>query len=422
MDEFVETQDSSWLQNIKTAFAGIVFAPLFCLAGFYMLKYGEIKHANSTIGLKKVEKKVVPEKAGRNGDLIKVDGYIEARATHTDTENGLTRKAIKLRRKVYTYQWIENKKTRKKRKAGGGSTKTTTYTYSKAWRQGIKSSSSFKHPEGHQNPRSPLFQDRIFSQEVIKLDDYTLMTRLANNLRAYRALDIESKMLSRPDDFQFYRDTTRVISSGNDTPSYPITALFSGIGTPDNPEIGDTKIHFSEVKAGDYSVIGMKRDMTLKAMAHKDLKIYNGSEEGAIGWSGKAGYFGMIFSGHPSKELMFEKTHDSIDFWFVLLRFGGLLFVVAGCMIVARPVQLLLSFIPFFGFLWEKLVFKIMQVIGTFAALCISGFYWFKHNQFANLTIYDFYFLVGVLLFLLFVHSLRVEVRMNGEEVYMDEF
>lgn len=422
MDEFIETQDFTWLQRVKASIAGIVFAPLFCFAGFYMLKYGEIKHANSTIGLKKIEQQVVEEKDGRNGDLIKVDGYIRATKTHVDNEVGLTRKAIKLKRRVYTYQWTERKETRKKRTRGGGEKKTTTYTYSKSWQEGIKNSNNFKHPEGHENPSSTLFSTQIFSQPSIKLDDYTLMNRLAYNLKNYRRLDIDKRMLSRPNDYQFFIDTTRVVSYAGSTPSYPITALFSGIGTPETPEIGDTKITFSEVKAGDYSIVGVKRDNTLKAMAHKDLQIYNGSENGFIRWSQKEGYFGMIFLGHPSKEVMFKKTHSSIDFWFVLLRFGGLLFLVAGFMIVARPVQLILSFIPFFGFLWEKLVFKIMQVTGAAVALCISGFYWIKYNQFSNLTVYDFYFLVGVLLFLLFVHSLRVEVHSNGQEIYMDEF
>lgn len=51
--------------------------------------------------------------------------------------------AIKLERKIETYQWEEDSKEENKDNYGGSQTTTTTYTYKKVWDEGINNSSDF---------------------------------------------------------------------------------------------------------------------------------------------------------------------------------------------------------------------------------------------------------------------------------------
>lgn len=95
----------------------------------------------------------------------------------------------------------------------------------------------------------------------------------------------------------------------------------------------------------------------------------------------------MLFSGDQSVKEMFKKVHQSNDKMFVVLRFVGLIFVVAGFVLFGSPLKLLFAWIPFFGAVWEVVVFKIMQVFGTLASLCISGYYFLRYNSISNLTI-----------------------------------
>ncbi|MCP4440552.1 MAG: hypothetical protein GY810_16525, partial [Aureispira sp.] len=131
------------------------------------------------------------------------------------------------------------------------------------------------------------------------------------------------------------------------------------------------------------------------------------------------GHFGLIFQGKKELAEISKDLYNESNFAFILLRFLGLLFVVAGCAIYTNPVKILFSWLPFIGPVWEAVVFKLTLVIGSFISICISGFYFLWYNQISNLSIYDFYFLIAVILLILFSKNLSASV--NNNVVYNNE-
>lgn len=190
---------------------------------------------------------------------------------------------------------------------------------------------------------------------------------------------------------------------------------------PDDPQIGDTRIEYWHIPTDVYTVVGQKSRNMIIPQTNKDLFIHSELPCGGVRHS-PLGNFGMLFSGDQTVKEMFKKVHQANDKLFVILRFVGLIFVVAGFALFGNPLKLLFAWIPFFGRIWELVVFKIMQVLGTLAAICISTYYFLRYNSISNLTIYDLYFVFAVILFLFFVNNLSVSVSSNGKEVFSEDF
>jgi len=432
MDEFVETTTTSWVQRISGAIAGLIFAPLFIFAGFYALKHGEITHAKTTNALKVVVNDVASPDDARVGDVFRYVGTVYSPGEKfQDTQFDVAIDAIKVYRQVYTYQWVERKKEKKKRTATGGERTEKTYTYSRKWNLELINSNRFKIPEGHQNPRRRVAEPLLFEQEEILMGQYILHEKFRDALLNYKILPLNQDMFSSVQ-YVILDTINSVICPGdkfgkNISKAYygssksKTSSLYLGNGMPEAPQIGDSRIEYWYIPTDVYTVVGQKSRNMIIPKSNKDLFIHSELPCGGVRHS-PHGDFGMLFSGDQTVKEMFKIVHQSNDKIFVILRFVGLIFVVAGFAILGSPLGLLFAWLPFFGRIWEKVVFKIMQVLGTLTGICISAFYFLKYNSLANLTIYDLYFVFAVLLFLFFVNGLSVSVQANGKEVFSGDY
>ena len=179
MDEYTEVVEISWFARFRNAIGGLIFAPLFFLVGFMMLKHGEISHAKTTIGLKNIVGKVKSLEEANYGDLVYVTDVVKSPDKWLlDEQTGLDLKALKLYRKVYTWQWVEKAKEKKKRTVSGGTKKEITYKYETRWVSDFRYSEEgefgrgyevdfdkFKHPLGHENPKHRPYTSRLFTHE-----------------------------------------------------------------------------------------------------------------------------------------------------------------------------------------------------------------------------------------------------------------
>lgn len=467
MDQYTEVSTTSYKGRVRNAIAGLVFAPLFCTVAFLALKYGEIRHAETTFALKDVIHEVKSPEEARLDDLFYISGPIEApKKPLVDDEFGVQVKGLKLYRKVYQRQWVEKKKTKKKKGAFGQEKKETTYTYTEKWvsehtnRFGSTdkdlqyNSDRFKYKEGHENVKEWAYRSKLFSQQSLSIEGYTLGERLNEVLLDFEQYNTDNSAVKSirqavvdtlskvqcPSSRELYHHinnnkksntgylasdrnnhiSTRGVRSTAVEGTNNTLSAFIGTGTPEEPQIGDIRIEYWYIPSKVYTVVGQKKHGTIKAQKRDSLFIR--SEVSCGGRYHSDGYFGFVFSGEQSKKEIFKTVHRENDIFFVLLRFIGLLFMVGGFALFGNPLRLLFAWIPFLGPIWEKVVFKIMQVLGTLTALCISAFYFFKHNSVLNLTIYDLYFAFAVILFLLFCNNLRTSVSSGDEEVFSEDF
>ncbi len=432
MDEFVQKTIISWPQRMAGAIAGLIFAPIFVFAGFFALKHGEIKHAKTTNALNVVIHEVESPEEARVGEVFRYVGTVYSPGErYRDEQFNLEIDAIKVYRQVYSYQWFERESERKKRTANGEETTEKTYTYSKKWSRTLINSDRFKIREGHENPKTRAAEPQLFEQEEILMGQYILHEKFRKALLNYRLLPLRQDMFSSveymildtlntaicPGD-QLKTDISKASYGGSRTKT---SSLYLGNGMPDNPQIGDTRIEYWYLPTEVYTVVGEKSRNMIIPQSNSDLFIHSELPCGGVRHS-PYGDFGMLFSGDQTVKEMFQIVHRSNDKMFVLLRFIGLVFVVAGFAIFGNPLRLLFGWIPFLGAIWEKIVFKIMQVLGTMVSIGISVYYFLNYNSISNLTIYDLYFVFAVILFLFFINGLSVSVRANGGEVFAEDF
>lgn len=454
MDHFEEVKTVSWIQRYKSAVAGVVFAPLFICAGFLALKYGEIEHANTTNALKNIQPKVKEENIARNGDLFYFTDTIKAEHYLEDEEIGIKLESVKLFRRVYTWQWKEIIHKETKRSFWGGKTTTLTYDYKKGWHHQLIDHKLFKYPETHENPAMREYDSLLLNNRRADFGKYQLDTILLATLKNYSLVKLHSTMF--PPKTIIGKDSTECLSINFFTSKYsggtysnaadnqrsysngstnvntegsggaysndivPSDYVFMGKNIK-SPEIGDTKIVYWHIPEDEYTIMGQKNENMIQSFRHDHMFVTSEVSCGGFEHS-HIGHFGILLSGKQTIEQMFDKVHNQNNMLFIVLRLAGVIFMFGGFLIFGHPLILLFGWLPFVGVVWEKLIFKILQVISFAVSLSISGFYWAQYNNIHNLSVWDLYFGVVIILLLIFCYSASAEVKSGNHTIYSGEF
>ncbi len=428
MDHFEEVIHISWWQRVKSAILGLIFAPLFLLVGFLAIKHGEIDHAKSTNGLKGVQEQVVSDTIFQEGQIIRYSDTIKAIGKLEDKAFDLDIPAIKLFRQVLTYQWIEIITEHSEKTMTGGKTKVKTYDYELGWADKLINSNHFKHKEGHENPKKRKYAPKFFYQKDAHIGAYKLGNRLYRSVLDYERLELNpsiikgDKYLRRTKTKQIgYLQLDSEISQGNRSQSnkeISTTALF--LEKELTPVLGNTKIVYWYIPTDVYTIIGKKQGSNINAIESDSLFIRSDISGGVF--HSAQGHFGMIFQGNKTTKEMFRVTHKENDIMYNALRFCGLVFTVAGVVMLGAPLILLFAWIPVFGALWERIAYKFLWFIGTLLATSTISYYWFQNNNISNTTIWDWIFFGVVLLMLILTPKLRVGVSSGGRNVYSEDY
>lgn len=179
-----------------------------------------------------------------NNKLVHVWGPLSATPVLSDEAYGVEIHAVKLKRRVQMFQWVEEESSLQSEDTPGMPS-DTSYSYSFAWRDKVVDSSAFSIPWGHDNPKTIPVESTIRVAETVSVGVY----RLAGELK------------------EEFNDFTPF--SGDEQPSEGEVKLHGGMYylTKDiyNPDIGDLRIQFYFAgKAGEMvSVVGQQRGDTL---------------------------------------------------------------------------------------------------------------------------------------------------------------
>ena len=183
-----ETTTESWGSRLGNSIKGVVIGGVLFIAGIPLLFWNEGRSVKTTKALEEGASVCVSlpnadsVDATKDGQLVHVTGTaITDDVLSDDLFPGISSKAMHLTRKVEYYQWVENKKTEKKKNVGGSETTTTTYTYSKKWVTKPEDSSVFKEA-GHDN--------QVFLPEAVNAH------QIAQSAR-YGAFELTTDQISR---------------------------------------------------------------------------------------------------------------------------------------------------------------------------------------------------------------------------------
>ena len=322
VDRYTEVTRTGWGKRIGQSLSGALIGGLLFLGSFVVLWWNEgraIAEARALaegagavidVGIDAVEPK-------HEGKLLHVTGAVDARPEARDEATGIAVDALKLRRVVEMYQWVEKRSSKEEKKLGGGSETVTVYEYEQAWNDDPIDSSGFKKSETHANPSEwPLRSDSFAAGEVT-LGAFTLAQPVRDALGRWQ--DLPAQIAAQlPQQFGEFRR----IANGR---------LYRG-ADPERPQVGDMRVRYEYQPEATYSIIakqtGGMLDRYVASNGREVLLVEDGSVPAA-----------KMFEGAQSR--------NSLITW--LVRLGGTVLMWIGLSMVFAPISRVLDVLPMLG-------------------------------------------------------------------------
>ncbi len=316
--------NQSWFSRIKESFVGILIGLLLFLAAFPVLFLNEGRALKTAKGLEEGARSVVSVEADvidktMDKKLVHVTGEATTVEELDDSAFNVIINAVALRRTAEMYQWEESKKSETKDKLGGGQETVTTYSYQKSWSKTPINSESFQERQGHTNPATMPFTERIERASLVTLGAYRLPPSLILKMDDFQPLPVTQAM---------YEKLPAPIQSKSS-----VDNGFLYIGeNPQSPQIGDTRISFQIVKPGPVSVVARQIGNSFEPYTTKTNTV-----------------IAFLYNGTHSAENMFQNEISANATLTWILRGLGAFLMFFGLMLIFRPIAVMASVVPFIG-------------------------------------------------------------------------
>jgi hypothetical protein len=347
-DQFVRTTHQSYGNRITTSCKQMAAAPIFLIIGIWLLVWNEGNSISQHKALKEGLAVVVDLfentntiDPGLEGSLIHFTGQATTDSQITDPIFGVgPEHVLKLKRNVEMYQWVESKHTETTKNTGGSTDTTTTYTYTKAWKDTLQSGFEGE-PEGHENPTSMLYVAQSFVADDIRVGAFPLSSEILSKIYWWQplpdSLSTES-ILEQP-------NTSYVTISGNAFYFRTADEATTTTTTTTTPQIGDTRVSFQIIPSQVVSVVARQTG--------SGLSTYTASAGGSVL---------LVEAGYHDPAEMFKHANQALTVQTWLFRFLGWLLVFVAISSIMQPLSVCADVIPFVGDLVE---------VGN---SCLSGF------------------------------------------------
>lgn len=352
-DQFTTTTTTGFGSRLGKSFGGVIIGLLMFFGSFGLLYWNEGRAVKAGHLVQRAREAVVisadAPPADAQGKTVAAGGVLDSTQTledlvtlNTPVETEVSVKAgnyIKLVRNVEMYAWTEEKTTKTKQNLGGSETEETTYDYKKEWTSTPEVSSKFKYPEGHTNPSMP-----------VKSEEFKVSKAKVGSL-AIQSMTIElpdAKPLILSGDAALYDSETVKLVGDQDT-------FFVGKGTNDSPEIGDVRIQYSALPAGEtVTAFGVLQGSALQPyVSEKDGTLYR------------------AFAGTKDAAIAQMLSENSMETW--VWRLLGFLMMWFGLSLCFEPLTTFLSFLPAAGnvskFLIGIVLFPVSLVLSIITIL-----------------------------------------------------
>ena len=346
-DTFTTTTRESYGSRLGSSFKGIVGGFVIFLIGFPVLVCNEGRAVRRVRALKEGEKNVVGIVAdavdpANEGRLVHFAGRAVTAAVLADPVFGVAVTGdLQLVRSAEMFQWVEEKHTESKTNMGGSKTTTTTCEYKKEWSGSPISSDLFERPDGHANPGAFAFPPASWCAEDVKVGAFAIPASRVETIGSAAEM--------------FFSLADNAVPAGLPTNTIRIAGgwyipAVTGGGTPQVPQIGDTRITFRRVPQTDVSFVAKQIGSTIAAYPTKN---------------------GLVFlqeNGIRSADEMFDsaRKNNAILTW--ILRLVGFILLFSGLSAVLRPIRVLTDVLPFLG--------KIVGMGLGFVAFMVALVFW----------------------------------------------
>ncbi len=358
MNHFSETTTTGYGENIVNSFKGIIFGFFLILGSIVLLSWNENRSINQTLALEEMQSKIITLSDSKydikyENKPILVHGEVVPLKPLEDSQFGVKSDGLMLERKVEMYQWKENKHSESKDKLGGGTETVTTYDYVKKWSSNIIDSSSFKYPEGHNNPPMD-YSKKTFTTDA-NLGDFYLSKNIINHFDNRLSFNGLSTLPDEIDGFKNYK-----------------SFLYKGANL-NYPSVGDIKISYTQIPKGVYSIAGMAQN--------KEIVPYISSNDRELIF---------VRTGVATANRIFKEEFDSNSTLTWILRAGGFVVMFFGFMLLVGPLATIANVIPALGSLVEGTTAIVAGILTLLLGSVVIAIAWFASRPMMSI------FIIGV--------------------------
>jgi len=324
----------------KNSFGGVIVGLVLLAVATVLLFWNEGRSVKRYQGLKEGAGAVVSIPSDQvdpayEGQLVHLSGELATEEPLIDEDFGILVDAIRLSRKVETYQWIEEVKRETREKVGGSRETVETFTYRADWREGLVDSSRFKVQEGHRNPTDARFASSSVTADSVSLDAFRLPPFLVAKVGGSEPFPIEN--------LEGASEEVRTAATVSGAAVY--------FGSPQSPEVGDTRVSFSVVRAGPVSVVAQQEgDSFVPYRAKSGVNV------------------DLLQRGTVSADEMFESAQASNRLLTWGIRVGGFFMLSTGFSLILGPLAVFASILPILG--------RIVRAGTTVISFILAGIVW----------------------------------------------
>ncbi|XP_020897263.1 transmembrane protein 43 isoform X2 [Exaiptasia diaphana] len=230
-----------FLDRIQSSCGATLFGIVLVIVAFPVLYWNEGRAVETALSLDEGLREVVSLHTidqiqdQYHGKLVHISGQLRTDMVLNDGEYSVAVKAVKLKREVEMYQWVEHKST-KEYNEGDKTRVESTFSYNKEWKSTIISSHDFDNPSRHQNPSSIPVSAYVKEADPVFVGAFRISKGLIGKINDYHGL--QAKEIPTGSDI--------MIQDG----------IFYHSHNPFSPQVGDVRVRFSYAGLSGKSRLG----------------------------------------------------------------------------------------------------------------------------------------------------------------------
>jgi len=337
----------------------MLLAPILLLIGIWMLVWNESNLVTHRRALDEGLHAVVDVPAidtvdaTKEGKLIHLVGTAATTDTPQDPIFGVAPTgALKLKRTVEMYQWVEAKHSETKKNTGGSTSTVTKYTYTQEWKDEPVSSGSFAQPGGHSNPSSQmLFASESMTANPILVGAFELSSVITDRMTWYQPLSSGLSVNDITDDAAKSGATV----FGN--------SFYYGSGSPTAPQVGDNRVSFEQVPSQVISIVARQ--------TYSSLSAYTSSNGASVL---------LVEAGPHDAAEMFQHANQALTMQTWMFRLFGFVLLFAAFQSVLEPLSVAADVIPCVGDIFQAANSFVSFGLALVVSILVVALAWFSYR------------------------------------------
>lgn len=334
-----------FLERLGETAGGTVFGVGLFFLSFYVLFTNEGRALQTASSLDEGLSQVVSLEPfsslglQNNNRLVHLSAQLRTSQPLHDPNYRVVVQAVKLKRQVEMYQWVEYHESKDYQE--DGETKTeTTYNYNTEWKAELINSRNFDKEIGHQNPSAMAVESVTVVAPEVGVGPFILSKGLVEQINNFQTLSLKDFNALNLDPF---------LSVDDD--------YFYHTQYPRRPEVGDVRVRFSFAGLSDEtSRLGPPQTVSVVAMQEGEQLVPFKTKSGDT--------LEILYLEELSAEEVFAKEHqyNSVKTWG--LRVAGWALMFLSIQLTTRIIYTLVDWVP--------VLREIVSVGLKIFALCVS--------------------------------------------------